>query len=180
MRPWRESSSVASTVVSKSSRSLALGLGYAPLRFLLGFAFVRRLRDIAEMVSCACSSNFASAWSVRRSSSLSLADSRFSHSRADLFLALFELRQFLAQFCFERLRLFDAAMQFAQEARDVALAVAHRPARAQHDVFRHPEARGDFEARRLAGQSELQMVRRLERLSSKPMEPLTTPSVDAP
>ncbi len=58
----------------------------------------------------------------------------------DLLLALFELRQLRAQFAFERLRLFDAAMQFAEKARHVAFAVAHRTARAQHDVFRH--ARG--------------------------------------
>ena len=102
--------------------------------------------------------------SVRRSSSFSLAVSRFSHSRASSFSRCSSSRQLLAQVSLQRLGLFDAAVQFAQEARDVALAVAHGLARAPHDVFRHAEPRGDFQAGRFARQPQSQLVGGLEGL----------------
>ncbi len=55
-------------------------------------------------------------------------------------------------------------MQFAEEARDVALAIAHGVAGAPHDVFGHAEPRGDLEARRFAGQAQAQMIGGLEGL----------------
>ena len=55
-------------------------------------------------------------------------------------------------------------VQFAEEARDVALAIAHRLAGAPHDVLGHAQARGDIEAGRFAGQPQLQLVGRLEGL----------------
>ena len=81
MRSCRESSSVASTVVWKSSRSSRLALA---TRRCASWSALRRSPPCAilPIASCACSSNFANASSVRRSSSLIFAVSRFSHSRA--------------------------------------------------------------------------------------------------
>ena len=164
MRPWRESSSVARTVVCEILAQLALGFGHAALRFLLGLALVGALRDLADGLLRLlletrqrlrrCGAPAPSAWRV----------SRFSHSRASSFSRRSSSASAWRRFCFERLGLFDAAMQLGQEARDVALAVAHGAARAQHDVFRHAQPRGDFEARGFARQAQLQMKRRLERL----------------
>ena len=90
--PGRESSCVESTVVWKSSRSSRLVLA---TRRCASWSALRRSPPCAilPMVSCACSSNLASASSVRRSSSLSLAVSRFSHSRAISFSRAVQLHR---------------------------------------------------------------------------------------
>ena len=96
----------------------ALGLGdaaAAPVRSALRWSAPCA---ICRWSRCACSSNLASICSVRRSSSFSLADSRFSHSRA---ISFSRARQFgtasARSVRFERLRLFEAPVQFAQETR---------------------------------------------------------------
>ncbi len=54
-------------------------------------------------------------------------------------------------------------MQFAQESRDVALAIAHRRARPPDDLLRHPQPRRNIEASRFTGQPDVQFVRRRQR-----------------
>ena len=77
------------------------------------------------MVCCACSSNFASTCSVRRSNSFSFEDSRFSHSRRDFLFAGGQFGLLAAQIGFQILHVFETPMQFAEELRQIAFAVAH-------------------------------------------------------
>ena len=179
MRPCRESSCGGEHGGLEILAQFALGFGDAALGVLVGLAAVAALRDLADGL-LRLLLEWASASSVRRSSSLSLAVSRFSHSRASSFSRRSSSAIFSRSCCFERLRLFDAAVQFAEEARDVALAVAHRAPRAAHDVLGHAEPRGDLEARRFARQAELQLVGRLEGLLVEAHGPVDHALGDAP
>src|SRR5205807_291330 len=113
---------------------LALGLGHAALRFLLGFAPVRTLshfRDGFLGLLLEAGQRLIGAalqfFQLRRFALLPVA-------RDFLFTPL-QLRHLFAQALLQRLSFFNAVVQFAEKSRDVALAVAHGKTRAPHDVL---------------------------------------------
>ena len=142
----------------------ALDLGYAPLRFLLGFAPVAALRDLADGLLrlllearqrlVAAALQFLAAWRSRAFPIRAPVPSRVAPARPA------SSRRLCSSASVSSMRRCSSR----QEARDVALAVAHGLAGAAHDVFRHAQPGGDLEARRFAGQPQLQAKSRLERL----------------
>ena len=157
---------------------LALGLGTCAA---LWSAFLRSaLRDFADAspapapriwpASGRCGAPVPSAWPIRASP---------IHARA-LFRAP-PSATFLAELLFKRVGLFDTAVQLAQESRHVALRSASSAARAIHDVLGNAEPRRQCPARPTcpaAPVAELYVGSNV--CSSKPIDPFTTPRVDAP
>ena len=141
----------------------ALGLGDAALGVLIGLAPVAALDDPADGV-LRLLLEFGQRLVGAALQFLDLGGFALLPLAGDFLLAAVEFDDLLAQADFERLRLFDAVVQLAEEARDVAFAVAHGETGAAHDVLGHAEAGGDFEAGRFSGQAQLQVVGRLEGL----------------
>ena len=137
-------------MVWKSSRSSRFALDDAALCVLIGLAPVAALHDPADGL---LRLPFELGQRLVRAplQFLDLGRLALLPLASDLLLPPVQFDNLLAQADFERLRLFDPVVQFAQEARHIPLAVAHRQASAAHDVLGHAQTRGDFQAGRLAG-----------------------------
>ncbi len=141
-------------MVWKSSRNSRLALDDAALRVLVGLAAVAALHDPADGLLRLL---FELGQRLVRAALqfLDLGRLALLPLARDFLLPAIQFDDLLAQADFERLCLFDAVVQFAQEARHVALAVAHRKARPPHDVLGHAQPRGDLQAGRFARQPQL-------------------------
>jgi hypothetical protein len=153
MRSWRESSCVAKHGSGEIFAQLPFRLGDAALRVLLGFLLVGALTELGERL-LRLLLEFRQRLVGAALQFLELGGLALLPFARQFLIVPLGSFQLLAEFLLQRLRLFDAAMQFGQKACDIALAIAHRPAGAQHDVFRHAQSGGDFEAGRFARQSE--------------------------
>ena len=178
MFPWRASSSVFNTVAANSSRSSRLVFD---TRRWASCSALRRSAPwpILPMVSWACSSKRARACSVRRSSSFSLAVSRFSHSRSSSFSRRSRSPSFWRSDCSSA---WVVSMRFSSSPRKRVTSRSRslREARARRmmssgmprrvAISRPADLPGSPSRRRNVGASVS---------SSKPTEPLTTPGVPA-